>query len=86
MKNLILDIEDVINRPVDIDVWIVFHPEKSLDHAHSLQMLLWDQSFDPTQAVKNYKMKHSTFYKLLFKGEEENYDTFAKANIAFLIN
>ena len=49
-------------------------------------MLLWDQSFDHSQTVKNYKLKHSTFYKLLFKGDEENQESFARANVAFLIN
>ena len=68
-------------------MWIIFHPDKSLEHAHSLQTLLWDKEFDNTQAMKNYKLKHSTFYRLLFKeGAEDNHESFARANLAFLIN
>ena len=65
MRNLVFDIKEVIDKPTDLDVWVVYQTEKELDMYHSLKLLLWDVQFDPKKVVKNYHLKHHTFYHIL---------------------
>ena len=64
MKNLIFDVHEIINKPMKPDLWIIYKPDLYLKYAYSLQMLLWELSFDNSSTVKNYKLKHSLFYKI----------------------
>lgn len=65
MRNLVFDVQEIINKPTDLDVWIVYKSEKDLENVYSLNQLLWKVSFDPEKVVKNYQMQHSTFYQIL---------------------
>lgn len=47
MKNLLLEVDFVINNEADEDVWIVYKSEEELDKYYSLSQLLFDIDFDP---------------------------------------
>lgn len=47
MRNLVFDIQEIIDKPTDLDVWVVYQSEKELKNAHSLHKMLWEISFDP---------------------------------------
>lgn len=65
MRNLVFDVQEVIDKQTELDVWIVYHGEKDLEHAYSLSQLLWKTTFDPEKVVKTYQLQHSTFYRIL---------------------
>ena len=46
MRNLLFQIDYIIDEPNSLDVWVVHHPEKDVDKYHSLYNLLWKISFD----------------------------------------
>lgn len=54
MRNLIFDINMVIDEIDDQDIWVVYSPEKELNQFNCLNDLLWRISFDAQKAVKNY--------------------------------
>ena len=70
MRNLLFKVEEVINEPENLDVWVVFQTEKELEKYHSLYNLLWKVSFDASKAVKNYEVKHSVIYQLLLREDD----------------
>ena len=47
MRNLVFDIEEIIDKPTDLDVWVVYQTEKELENVHCLHQLLWKVKFDP---------------------------------------
>ena len=69
MRNLIFEIEVVIDDPTDLDVWVIYKTEPGLENYYSLKKLLWEIQFDPKQVVKTYQLKHHLFYEILAKGD-----------------
>ena len=68
MQNFILNIEEVIDMPTNLDVWVVYETEKGLEDVYSLHKLLWKVNFDPRKVAKNYHLEHHTFYNILSEG------------------
>lgn len=62
MRNLILDIERLIDEESSRDVWVVYKYEDGLDKYYSLSNLLFEIAFNPNKVAKTYELKHSTFY------------------------
>ena len=56
MRNLVFNKIELINEPEDLDVWVVFQPERDLNQYYSLYNLLWNVSFDPSKVIKNYEV------------------------------
>ena len=56
MRNLVFNKIELINEPEDLDVWVVFQPERDLKQYYSLYNLLWNVSFDPSKVIKNYEV------------------------------
>ena len=42
MRNLIFEIEEVIDDPTDLDVWVIYKTEPGLQNYYSLKKLLWE--------------------------------------------
>ena len=69
MRNLIFEVEEVIDDSSDPDVWVVYQTEPDLENYHSLKMLLCNVQFDPKQVVKTYQLKHDLFYEILAESD-----------------
>lgn len=68
MQNFIMCIEEVIDKPEDPDIWIVFESESDLHEFESLHKLLWNIQFNPyMSSIKKYSIDHSSFYQILMK-------------------
>lgn len=65
MKNLVFDIEKVIDVPEQPDVWVIYQSEKDVELYQSLQSSLWSIKFDAEHDVKTYQVEHSDFYRIL---------------------
>ena len=42
MRNLIFEIDEVIDEQNDLDVWVIYNTEPGLEKYYSLKKLLWD--------------------------------------------
>lgn len=45
-KNFVFELDQIIDREGDPDVWIVFKNEPDNEHYYSLSSLLWQMTFD----------------------------------------
>ena len=54
MRNMVFEINEVIDEPTNLDIWVVYFSEPELDQSYSLKSLLWKIHFDPSKAIKNY--------------------------------
>lgn len=45
MRNLVFEVQEIIDNKDQLDVWIIYHTEKNIEHFHSLQSCLWSISF-----------------------------------------
>ena len=79
MRNFVFEIQEVIDKQSNLDIWVVYNSDSDLDKCYSLYTLLWDIHFDPSKVVKNYEIQHEWFYKIL-SGEN------GKANLALIID
>lgn len=63
MRNLIVDIDEIIDEQDNLDVWVVFQTTLFKNREpHSLQQLLWKQVFDQSKGILSYKIDHNLFY------------------------
>lgn len=87
MRNMVFQLEDVIDDPKEKDVWLIYQAEKGLENAISLQTSLWQISFDPCTDLKYYEVKHSIFYRILKSPNgKEQLAFFIKKSCEFLNN
>ena len=69
MRNLVFEIQEVIDETGSPDVWVIYKSEPDLDQSYSLGSLLWDIRFNPSKILKKYEVVHSTFYEMLLEDD-----------------
>lgn len=65
MRNMVFLLQEVVDDPHNLDVWVIYQHEQGLNKCASLQSSLWQINFDPYTDLKNYEVRHSILYRIL---------------------
>ena len=58
MKNLVFDVETVIDAVESQDVWVIYKTQPEIEKYFCLNELLFKLEFDPSKVSKTYQLQH----------------------------
>lgn len=65
MKNLVIQVKEIIDDANLQDIWVVFEGEDQMDQYQTLHSCLFKIKYDTKTQFKTYTVDHSVFYQIL---------------------